>query len=294
MLPLRRAFVLAALLGAASACVTEPPDLPEADTLAATDDGRDLPDPDSGGAWASTGAEDESGSDESGGVPLPPVDPPDVGEGCDTFAQDCPAGEKCVPVGEGAGDGWTTTACRPVAMDPAQVGDPCTSEGAPDDGHDSCDVGSMCWNVDPSTGVGSCISLCAGSEADPICDDPDTACVSDGSEALAACLPMCFPSDDDCGPGQGCYLVGELFACVPVTSDGGAAAGEACEAANGCVPGTICINADLVPGCDGIGCCASYCDPTVAGSCGAETICTSLFGGMAPPDVTDVGVCISQ
>ena len=295
MLPLRHARLVAALLvfGAATACVTQPPDLPEADTIAASETGDDraLPDPDSGGAWESTGTlDDETGGSESGGQAPPAQEPPSNDE-CDTFAQDCAPGEKCMPVSTDGGSSWNATQCRPVAMAPAQVGDPCTVQDAGNSGLDDCDVGAMCWGVDPNSLTGTCVALCAGSEGDPVCDDPATACVVDSAGALAACLPTCTPLDETgCGAGQGCYLVGELFACVPASTMAGQA-GDECEAINACVPGTMCVGADAVPGCAGaVGCCADLCD-VATGMCPAEQSCVPIFGGMAPPEWNDVGVC---
>ncbi len=296
MLPLRHGWTLAALLGAATACVSHPPDLPEAETIAASETGDDraLPDPDSGGAWETTGdIEDDSSGSESGAQVPPPAEPPIANE-CDTFAQDCPLGEKCMPVSVEGSQTWNATQCRPLADNPAQIGDACTVQGGAEgaaSGFDDCDVGAMCWGVQPKGGGGSCVALCAGSEAEPECSSPDEACVTDGVGALAACLPTCSPIDPAaCGAGRGCYFVGELFACIPTSASVGQA-GDPCEAVNGCAPGSMCIGADAVPGCAGaVGCCSDWCD-VGNGMCPAPQQCVPMFDMDPDPVWASIGVC---
>ena len=187
---------------------------------------------------------------------------PDVGGGteypCDTFIQDCPAGEKCMFWANDGGSSWNATRCSAVAVDPGAVGDPCTVEGSGVSGIDDCERGAMCWYVDPETNEGTCVALPTGSDQRPLCADPfDTPVLS---SSLGLCLAACRPLQDDCPAGQGCYPTGDSFTCAPVAAAEGGNAGEPCEFINGCSSGLACISSDAVPGCAGPGCCSPYCD----------------------------------
>ena len=107
---------------------------------------------------------------------------------CDTFAQDCPDGEKCMPWANDGGDEWNATRCSPIENEPAQVGEPCTVEGGPTSGIDSCAISAMCWEVDPMTNMGTCIAMCTGTADMPVCEDLGLECVV-LSEVLALCGP---------------------------------------------------------------------------------------------------------
>src|SRR5688572_12034982 len=58
---------------------------------------------------------------------------------CDLFAQDCPAGERCVPWSCDGTPNWNGTRCSPVADEPAGVGEPCTMQDSPWSGLDDCE-----------------------------------------------------------------------------------------------------------------------------------------------------------
>ena len=224
---------------------------------------------------------------------------PDFGGGslaCDTFAQDCPDGEKCTPWANDGGNTWNTTKCTPVAPDPDQVGEPCTMEGSPVSGIDSCDVGVMCWNVDPDTLEGTCVELCGGTPDQPVCNTPMSACAIN-SGAVQLCITTCDPLMSDCPDGELCVpsTSGSNFVCVADGSMGGGQAGETCEYINVCAPGHVCIDPSYVESCQGgVGCCAPYCDITDPNvSCpGATEECIPWYEqGMAPAGYENVGVC---
>jgi len=164
------------------------------------------------------GEDDEGGADESGaGDGNTFLSEPDgggsVGFECDVFAQDCPAGEKCVPWANDGGSEWNATRCTPVADDPAATGEPCTVEGGPTSGVDDCNDHTICWDVD-ARDHGTCIPLCQGDEANPECHG-DQWCFVGYDASVAVCLPeqLCLPDgvcqcmcpgegDPDCAPDQ--------------------------------------------------------------------------------------------
>ena len=56
-------------------------------------------------------------------------------------------------------------------------------------GIDDCDLGSMCWDVDPETNMGTCVPLCTGTWAEPTCEDPGLQCSVIEPGVLAVCVP---------------------------------------------------------------------------------------------------------
>ena len=216
---------------------------------------------------------------------------------CDPYAQDCPEGEKCMPWANDGGDRWTAHRCSPIFDDPDAIGESCTVEGSGVTGFDSCELATMCWDVDPETLEGTCVPLCAGDETDPQCPAPTECLVADYGE-LAVCLPTCDPLGLDCDPGDLCVPNLDRFFCVPPRED--APAGGPCEYFDGCAPGLVCLDSETVaPSCDpGLsGCCTPYCDlsaPDPAAGCfepGQE--CAAWWEGGAPPGQEILGVCVT-
>ena len=254
-----------------------------------------------------TGPETDTGLEPTDGTASGPmttgvsfVEDPDGGGvsfECDIFAQDCPEGEKCMPWANDGG-AWNSTRCSPIARDPGQVGDSCTVEDSATSGIDDCELGSVCWAVDPKTGEGECFALCTGSAEAPECEEPDTTCFVANEGAIVLCLPVCDPVlEDPCGPNQGCYPTADGFHCAPDASGPGGAHGDGCTGANTCDPGLICINPAFFVDCqEPVGCCATICDTTVADpdlQCPGEMDgeqCHPLFDP-APPDLENIGVC---
>jgi len=219
---------------------------------------------------------------------------------CNTYDQDCPDGQKCNAWANDGGSGWNALACFPIDPAQAQVGDVCTVEGSGASGYDSCDLGLICWDVDPETDLGTCIAYCQGSPANPVCADPNTTCIITNDAVLNLCLPICDPLLQDCdGSGSGCYPIGESFVCVPDAGGEQGAYGEPCEFLNVCDPGSYCATPEWVPNCEGsFGCCSPYCDltnPMASMNCpgfadGQECI-PWYEEGQAPPGYEDVGAC---
>ncbi len=140
------------------------------------------------------------------------------GIGCNLFRQNCyDDSEKCMPWANDGGGQWNSTRCSPVADNPGQPGDPCTVEGNALSGIDDCDIGMMCWDVDPATNAGTCVSMCNSNQCnpDPSCEDPSTTCAIAYDGNIALCLPTCDPLMPDCSPEQGCYETANGSFCLP-------------------------------------------------------------------------------
>ncbi|MCH9686248.1 MAG: ribulose phosphate epimerase [Deltaproteobacteria bacterium] len=236
-------------------------------------------------------------TDEGGGF-LPD---PDGGTDfeCDLFAQGCPAGEKCMPWANDGSGVWNAARCSPVARNPAQPGDPCMVEGSATSGIDDCDFGSMCWDVDPKTNVGTCVAMCTGSYNEPFCEDPSTQCQIGSSGVIILCLFACSPLIQDCPRTQACYPVNDNWECVPDASGYMGAYGDACEFINVCDPGLVCLGSDATPGCpSNVGCCTEICDVSdpegddqCTGAVQGQTCQSWSEPGAARPGYEDVGVC---
>ena len=217
-----------------------------------------------------------------------------VGDECSLWDQDCTEGEKCMPWASDGGVAWNATRCSPIAPDPDQPGEPCTVEGSPVSGVDTCDIGSMCWEVDQQTNEGECVAFCIGDEANPSCANPDDSCTITSSSVLILCLPSCDPLDPQCSEGQVCVPApnGEFF-CVADVSGSDGAAGDSCESIDACDPGLLCLAAEAVPGCESSSCCTAYCDlQDETPPCPAGQSCVPLYEqGSSPPGSDNVGYC---
>ena len=219
-------------------------------------------------------------------------------DGCDPWAQDCPVGQKCMPWANDGGYAWNDTRCVPIADDPAQPGEPCTVASMVLDGIDDCDLGSMCWNVEPVSMIGECVAFCEGSAADPSCADPATQCRIANDGVLILCLPLCNPLTQDCREGEACYSYADGFSCGP-DAPGGIEYGGPCEFADVCDPGQFCDETFGVPGCTGtVGCCNAFCDlaaPDPNADCPdaaqGQTCIPWYEPGQAPSGFANVGRC---
>ena len=218
---------------------------------------------------------------------------------CDLFKQNCPLGQKCMPWANDGGGAWNATRCVPIADDPGQPGDPCTVMKSNTSGLDDCELGAMCWNVEPRTLNGTCIAMCTGSRSNPFCEDPDTYCAISSDGAILPCLFQCNPLLQNCPRGQACYPINDNWTCAPDASERAGAYGDPCEFINVCDPGLICLNAASVPDCAGAqGCCSEVCDlsdPAGDAQCmGAPEgqICLAWWEeGDEPAGLDEVGAC---
>ena len=218
---------------------------------------------------------------------------------CDVWAQDCPIGEKCIAWGNDGGARWNATRCSPVDPAPGGPGDPCLVEGTPYSGIDDCDVGMMCWDVDPLTNQGTCAALCGGSEANPQCDDAATLCMIEYDGVVQLCVPPCDPRLQDCIATSECVPSNHMFFCVPDQSGAEGQTADGCTSFDACDPGLFCASAELVPECADEACCTEFCDlalPDPNTQCTANEIgaeCVPWFeDGQAPPGYELVGACV--
>ncbi|MBK6916543.1 MAG: ribulose phosphate epimerase [Deltaproteobacteria bacterium] len=240
---------------------------------------------------------DTDGDESSGGDTCGFICPPDMGpiEDCDVWAQDCPDGQKCMPWANDGGNSWNSLKCVEVNADAGQPGDECHVEGSGVSGLDDCALGSMCWNTNEE-GLGTCVAFCGGTEAAPVCDDPQSSCVIANDGVLTLCLPLCDPLVQDCGPEEACYPVNDGFACAPEESGETGGNGDPCEFLNVCDPGLFCANASAMPDCqDSTGCCTNFCDLNEGntGCSGAGVECVAWYDvGQAPPGLEQLGACL--
>lgn len=155
---------------------------------------------------------------------------------------------------------WNATRCSPIAEDPGAPGDPCTVEGTPTSGIDSCDIRAMCWNVDLETNIGECVAFCTGSEAEPVCAGTCEHCPIAGEAVIIVCLPICDPLQQDCDEGDACYPSRDGFVCATDVSGDSGGPGDPCAFLNGCDPGLYCAGPSAACDDDYRSCCAPYCD----------------------------------
>jgi hypothetical protein len=221
---------------------------------------------------------------------------PDAGEsppGCDSFQQDCPEGEKCVPYASSGGS-WDATKCVPI-MGGQATGEPCVSDGVAE-GTDDCDGTGYCFDVMANDGemIGTCYAFCKGSADAPECP-PSSQCSISGDGTITLCIPTCDPILQDCNEGTACYWAYNDFTCIFTTQD--IPIGQPCGFINDCAPGLMCVNADVVPACEAAACCSTFCElGALEDLCPAllpETACVPFFeDGMAPAEYEHVGICI--
>lgn len=245
-----------------------------------------------------TGSNDVDGNDAGcsfyGGCP---VDGGFMPNECDQWVQDCPVGEKCMPFASDGGNSWDALKCVPVAREPGKPGEPCTVEGSGVSGIDDCELGAMCWDVDEETKQGVCVAMCTGSDDDPKCADPETACLNSNGGVLTLCLPTCDPLMIECAEGDVCVpnpSDPNTFLCLPDRSGDEGQEFDGCSFISTCDPGLLCANQELAVECDqSQSCCVPFCDLTMPMCNGEGAECLPWFGeGDTPPEgLEDLGVC---
>jgi len=196
---------------------------------------------------------------------------------CNTYEENCPGGTKCMPYADDGGTAWNALMCTEV-YGKGVHGDPCTVEGRVS-GIDDCALHHMCWDVDPETNMGHCVSFCDGSPENAACDEPDTFCFVNNGGVLNICLPICEPLVQDCPESQGCYPIDDNYACFPIAvPDDVGFEGDSCNFINACQSGFACIAAEQLPTCEDTGCCAPFCDLTEQDPCSnPEVQCIAVY-----------------
>ncbi len=230
-------------------------------------------------ATASTTTFEDSTDETTWSTPF--VDNPDggglYGLGCDLWNNDCPRGEKCMPWANDGGMYWNAVRCSPIARKPGQPGEPCTVEGSGYSGIDDCDVGAMCFDVDPDTLTGTCVAMCEGSPEVPSCADPTRVCSQTHESAINLCLWPCDPVAQDCPDGLSCTSDGVAFVCV---RPGAGVFADSCAELLDCGPALSCVE-NSTAGCADR-CCTEACDPMAP-------ICPEV--GQACQALDAAGVC---
>jgi hypothetical protein len=214
---------------------------------------------------------------------------------CDIWKQDCPAGQKCMPWAADGGSSWNATKCSPLNGSPAQIGDECVAEGGGVAGVDNCDIGSMCWFLDPEN-KGSCVEMCQGTADAPTCS-AGKVCDESNDGVIIVCLETCDPLAQSCPENQICFFDGiDTFICDFDASGEEGQYGDPCAYINVCDYGLFCASAESVPGCPpGDGCCSPYCNLSEPNTCpGApdqECVAWYAEGESVPPGQENVGAC---
>lgn len=248
-----------------------------------------------------TGLTDGSASTES--LDSLFVGPRDMGgpcDGCSIYTQDCPSGQKCIYVENYCSPGnLIYSDCVPIPDDPAGVGEPCRiidEASALDD----CELGTMCWGVDPDTDEGVCRAFCMGSGWDDLyCTNPDETCAI-SSQGPGVCVPRCNPLELDCARDEVCVpFFG--WVCFGASLDEIGGYGDPCQLTE-CGAGLICLDPSYMPPglpCEGAsGCCTEVCDVTdpagdlqCTGAAEGQTCQPWWEEGTAPPGFEHVGAC---
>jgi hypothetical protein len=266
-------------------CLTAPTaEMPLADDEGLqTEDGTPPPDPDS----------DEGPEPDSDGVFVPEVADLPSGPECEQLGSDeCGPGFKCTIARIDDTDELTTV-CAALVDEPVEAGSLCELGDEP--GEDQCGADAVCWDV-MGDGMGTCLRFCNDveqwDEALAQCGEGFT-CNTWKSFPTddGLCTPICHPLAGECPGTCGCFWAGNEFLCVPLTQN--IPTGEPCGFVNDCAMDNFCMDAAVVPNCQGSACCAAFCD-LGTGSCEQPgTECTAFFEeGMAPPGFEYLGMCI--
>lgn len=208
---------------------------------------------------------------------------------CDTFQQDCPEGEKCVPYAS-SGAGLDARKCVPVVGD-LPAGSPCNYGGLVE-ATDDCDASSACWLIEEVDGalMGVCMAFCDGTADQPSCPDQQS-CLFTFDNSLSVCVDDCDPFAQDCAAGLACHFneFEHTFNCWlgPDTE------GQACDPRlDSCAPGLVCLPAEQLPMCADAACCTAWCDLSNPSCAMPGTACTPYFEpNEAPQGAENLGVC---
>jgi hypothetical protein len=211
---------------------------------------------------------------------------------CGVDVQDCADGYKCVPWANDGGEAWNAHRCSPIPDAPAGLGETCVAEGSPVSGLDDCDVGALCWEVDPRTLQGTCVALCFDDGLGSCGDGMDCAYYDGFSPSV--CLSRCDPLDPaTCPADEVCRDLGREAMCVPsVVLPQGLSCGPVGEY---CTPDQACTWAEWLASCVDSECCTAWCDlsapdPDLACAAVPGEACRPFFA-QPLPGYEHVGVC---
>lgn len=211
----------------------------------------------------------------------------DLPKDCQPWNDKCPSGSKCLPVIESGS--VVGTRCAPLVRDPVGVDEPCTVLGQMVAGDDNCERGSICWYLTENWD-GQCVDFC---DADFGCADPFSTCETDSSAIFRIC--------SHCDPLAVACPKGPAYSCVPNPSDtgfwcqstnGAGVTGSSCAMHFDCSKGHFCAEKSQVGQCDGVKCCAAFCDLTASDCPNIDDTCIPWFSpGSVPPPYDKVGRC---
>ena len=213
------------------------------------------------GMATTTGSSTASTMQPSDFIPHPDVGPPAFE--CDTFAPNCPPGQKCVPYVSGPDGGfWNATMCVEITGD-AATGDPCTTTGGGFNGIDDCSAGSFCWEVDDE-GHGTCFAMCLHQGEEFTCPSASS-CALGGDAVVGVCIPWCDPLVQNCpNVDYACVPFGsESFDCYPAEPPPGGQFNDPCSFITDCDIGLFCLEiASASSACtrQSTSCCQPFCD----------------------------------
>ena len=217
---------------------------------------------------------------------------------CDSWWQNCPPGQKCSPYADDGGSAWNTHRCVDVMPDPKKPGEPCTIQGAPQDGIDDCDAGSMCESLSFDN-KGLCVEFCKGAPDDPICTAEGAVCIVSAAGLLNLCYKSCSPLAKDCSPLEVCVQMGQLFVCVQDASGAEGQQHDPCAYSFDCDLGLHCVSSEAAVECNPNfnSCCQPFCDlsdPEAAAMCGGAGQKCVPYGNLPPPGIENLGMCTAS
>ncbi len=237
-----------------------------------------------------TETESDTLTDTSTSDPDPFITVPDsyTEPECDTFTNDCPEGQKCMPYADDGGSSWNNLGCFDIMGD-GMLEDPCSIVDSRTSGKDTCAAGFMCWDVDLETKEGYCTPFCQGTPENIYCEQEMYFCLAPSEGVLNLCLRECSPLLQDCAEGQGCFPVNNSYACAPVPDEQGLE-GDPCEFINACQAGLACMLGEQVPNCESLACCTPFCDLNNPACENPETTCRPVYEE-APDWAAHIGFC---
>lgn len=221
---------------------------------------------------------------------------PDMGgdptQECSIYDQDCLPDQKCMPYDSNRSGEWNSTGCFDVDPDAVGGGAPCSVVDSATSGMDNCELGFMCWHVNPDSGEGTCTEFCTGNPDSPFCEDSMTTCEIQFDDVVSLCLQSCNPVTQDCVvEGLACYF-GTVPLCALDQSGAGGNEGDPCDALSDCSTGTQCTPASDLDACATASCCTPFCDVSLNDCSNGNLSCVPLFEeGTSPPGSEDYGVC---
>ena len=267
---------------------------------------------DGGGSTNDEGPNDSGYEDDGGdgctftcpdGPPVPP-NPSGPGGGgpggfyeCGLVGQSCPEGEKCLPYDSWGSKMWTATRCALVVADPGQLDEVCQVEGSRFSGLDTCNIGLMCFDVDPRTNEGVCRQVCG---AAPECPS-GTLCAGYGSAAV--CRTPCDPFAGTCPKHRPCSPAGEVtdepalfFTCEALALPTALEFGEECYRFHSeCGVRRACVDvqrATTLCHLPSENCCIDTCALDQPDTCSGATICAPYSDPLPNAMLANVGVCV--